>query len=647
MNLALAAFGPPQLTMEGGPAPAELTWRKHLALLVYLARSPGGARRRDHLVGLLWPEKDEAKARHSLNEACRAIRKTLGDDALETRGDTVALDLARLDADWADVEAALAARDTARLARLWRGDFLEGFGIPDATLFEDWLAAERARWRGAFRDALTAEADRLMRVGRHSEALALAARVLAADPSAEAALKVAMLAEALAGAAPGALARFDAYAAALRAAHDAAPAADLAAVAERIRAGGRHRAEPQKDRPAPIATPPLCGRERVLAALAARLAPTEPPRATVVLVGGGPGSGKSRLLREVAERRRLEGARLLQVTCVAADTTAPGSALGALVRRGLAEATGLAAAPPDALAVLAALDPEIARRYPGAAPRPADGAAALGRAVGEAIRAVAEEEGPVIVALDDAHLADPLSLDALAALLRAAELAPVTLLLAARTDGAVPPELTTLRGRIGHDVPGCEVAAAPLSDEEVAELTLALLPAYGDDERARLVRRLRKEAGGVPFFVVEILRALGGEGAGAMLWPAAGATTAHPLPFPVPGAVIAALTLRISALGPLPRAALVAAAVAGPRVEPAAVARLLETSEADVETRLHELERAGFLRDDGGPYLFAAELVRVFVMAEMLTSGERRRMQERLTAGLGDQPRLTRITRDT
>lgn len=632
MTLSLVAFGPPELTQDGRPAPAELTWRKHFALLVYLARSPGGTRQRDHLIGLLWPEKNEARARHSLNEACGAIRRSVGDAALETQGTAIVLDRELLHADWMDAEEALAARDARRLAALWRGEFLEGFGIPDASPFEDWLAAERNAWRTRFRDALTAEADRLMRAGHHREALEFGSRVLRADPGAEAALRVAMLSETLAGAAPAALGRFDAYASWLRAEQAAEPAADLAAVAERIRGGVRHHAPPETGAGTLVATPPLCGREHLLATIAAHFAPVDSPRVTVVLLGGGPGCGKSRLLREVVERARLEGGRLLAMTCVGADADAPGSAITALVRRGLARAAGLASASPDAVAVLAMLDPEIARRYPGAPARPATGSADLGRALGEALAAVAEE-GPVMVAIDDAHLADHLSLDALPALLRAAERARLTVLLAARTDAAVPDGVTALRSRIGHDLAGVEVTVNPLGDPDVAELTRALLPAYGEDEQARLVRRLRREANGVPLFVVEILRALaGGASGGAALWPAAGETTAQPLPFPVPGAVIAALTLRVQSLTPPARETLLAASVAGTRVDPAIVARLLDTSSDDIEARFAELERTGFLRDDGGPYLFAAELVRVFIRSEMLTSGERRRLQQRLEA---------------
>jgi len=72
--ITLRTLGPPGLTMGGELAPPELTWRKHLALLVYLARSPRG-RTREHLAGLLWADRPEGAARHSLNVALHAVRR--------------------------------------------------------------------------------------------------------------------------------------------------------------------------------------------------------------------------------------------------------------------------------------------------------------------------------------------------------------------------------------------------------------------------------------------------------------------------------------------------------------------------------------------------------------------------------------------
>ena len=53
-------LGPVEVTVDGEPAPPELLWRKHLALLVYLARSPRQTRSRDHLTALLWADRNEA-----------------------------------------------------------------------------------------------------------------------------------------------------------------------------------------------------------------------------------------------------------------------------------------------------------------------------------------------------------------------------------------------------------------------------------------------------------------------------------------------------------------------------------------------------------------------------------------------------------
>ena len=62
-------LGPVSVEVDGAGAPSELMWRKNIALLVYLARSPKRARTRDHLIGLLWGDKPEDDARHSLNQA--------------------------------------------------------------------------------------------------------------------------------------------------------------------------------------------------------------------------------------------------------------------------------------------------------------------------------------------------------------------------------------------------------------------------------------------------------------------------------------------------------------------------------------------------------------------------------------------------
>jgi DNA-binding SARP family transcriptional activator len=89
-RLELVCLGTPTATVEGGGA-KDLLWRRNLGLLVYLALSPRYTRSREHLIGVFWPEKPQDKAAHSLNEALRRCRATLGAGRIVTEAGRIAL----------------------------------------------------------------------------------------------------------------------------------------------------------------------------------------------------------------------------------------------------------------------------------------------------------------------------------------------------------------------------------------------------------------------------------------------------------------------------------------------------------------------------------------------------------------------------
>src|SRR4051794_23455033 len=101
-------LGPIELSVDGGPAPPELLWRKHLGLLVYLARSPRG-RSREHLIRLLWGDRTGAAARHSLSEALRVIRRYGGEGSVEVAGGQVRLGASSVQLDVDRLEELAAA----------------------------------------------------------------------------------------------------------------------------------------------------------------------------------------------------------------------------------------------------------------------------------------------------------------------------------------------------------------------------------------------------------------------------------------------------------------------------------------------------------------------------------------------------------
>jgi len=143
-------LGPVELVVDGGPAPSELLWRKNLALLIYLARSPKRTRSRDHLVGLLWGDKPESAARHSLNEAIRVLRKYLGADGMESEAGQVRLAQDALELDIDAFGSRMDEEDWRGAAEHVAGEFMEGFCLPDCSAFEDWMHGESVVWQKRF-----------------------------------------------------------------------------------------------------------------------------------------------------------------------------------------------------------------------------------------------------------------------------------------------------------------------------------------------------------------------------------------------------------------------------------------------------------------------------------------------------------------
>src|SRR5437588_4142197 len=175
-HLAVRVLGPARVTVDDAPAPPELLWRKHLALLVYLARSARKSRTREHLVGLLWSDRDEKQARHSLSEALRVFRRVLGDDQVQADVDQIGLGAHGVTLDCDRFAELYAGGDWPGAAALVEGDFLEGLSIPGANQFEDWVGAERVRWRAQSVDALVRHADGLAARGDPAAAAPAALR---------------------------------------------------------------------------------------------------------------------------------------------------------------------------------------------------------------------------------------------------------------------------------------------------------------------------------------------------------------------------------------------------------------------------------------------------------------------------------------
>lgn len=619
-------LGPVEIGVDGGAPPAELLWRKNLGLLVYLARSPRHSRTRDHLTGLLWADKPDQAARHSLREAIRVLRKCLGDDGLVTDHDQVRLNPSHVQLDLVEFERHERSGNWDMAAAVVAGGFMEGFGIPDASGFEDWLEAERGHWQGRCARALSHRADDLSKHGELQAAVEVAARALTIDPASEAAARTAMRTSALLGDRAAALAWYDR----LRRHLDqlgSAPERETAELAERVRSERQwHLADSVPVEPAGGAESrraPLVGRETELARLVEALEGciSEATPAVGVIVAA-PGLGKSRLADEVMARARLAGAAVAGVRCVEADLDQPWSGTLGFARGGLLEARGLAAASPRALGAFAKEITEWQDRFGSGV----NDTISPGAALTEVLRAIALEQ-PVAVLIDDAQWFDAESMGAAIATVRDLTGTPVFLLVATQAEPSRP-ELDDLRSRLGRDVAGTTCTLAPLDTAALRRLTAWAMPQYTEEQIDRLTRRLEADTAGFPLLAMELLHALAlgmdlGRVAGA--WPSPLHTLDSSLPSDLPDSIVAAIRVGFRRLSPDAQQVLAAAAVLGDRVAPAGLEKATQVSGKALEAALDELEWQRWLAAEPRGYAFVAAIARHVVAEDMITEGQRQR----------------------
>jgi DNA-binding SARP family transcriptional activator len=635
VGLELVCFGPPTAHLADGPPPPEVLWRKHLALLIYLALSPNRTRNRQHLLGLLWPEKDEQAARHSLNEAIRRLRTGLGVDRIVSEGNLVTLNDLRLTVDALEFERAVSI-DRPRALELLRGDFLEGFDVGGVPAFDEWAAHQRERYRAIGAALLVEQGEVQLLDSRTGDAQELGRRALALEPYSEPAVRLCVRAAALGGDAVGALAAYHAFGNRLKAELQEQPSRELVALSERVR---RDRWRGVAARHADSALP-LVGRvsqrKTALSAVADGLASGP----VALVIAGDTGSGRTRLLAECADRLMLDGAVVAVVRPLESDHDAPWSTLRALMRAGLSHASGIAGTEPAALGMLGAIVPELADRVAVREPRDR---AEVGGALASLLHAIADES-PVALAVDDAHFADGPSIEALHSALRAVGRAPVVLIISILNVIQVGgPELLALRGATGRSLQGVTVRLGAFTLEEVRELVRLGAPWCRDAKAAdRLTRRLAFDTGGNPLLAVTLLRALQENATlreDILAWPIPGATMDSPLPISVPVLARLAITARITPLDEPSRRVLAVASVLGLALDTDLIAQLANSSRAAVEDLLPAMERVNLLAFDGERYAFAAPLIAQVVRAEFLTPGQQRTLRQRavvLLASRGD-----------
>jgi predicted ATPase len=351
--------------------------------------------------------------------------------------------------------------------------------------------------------------DRCRRTGDSRQIEQLADRMLALDDLSEEAIRAKMEARAFAGDRLTALKLFEEWKAKLAEAVGAVPTDSLENIAASLRGRGwtrAHLAAVPKPTPERTIARPFVGRSDEYRALYEAWEKAAKVGSSHALVIGDSGVGKSTLVERLTMAASLEGAAISRVQCYDLERAIPYAALGGLIR-GLLDCPGVSATPPDDLAELAKLLPEVRHRFPSI-PFATDTQGETARirlteAFHEMVKAIADEH-PVILVLDNVHIADEASLFVIHLVLRLLRQHPVMTVLVSRpTELAQSTQAAHLREN-ADELGVCEIDLAPLAPHESDLLLSALIPPDQIQPSAAVRRTLIQVSGGFPM-VLELL----------------------------------------------------------------------------------------------------------------------------------------------
>jgi PAS domain S-box-containing protein len=159
--------------------------RKTAALAAYLAMRPDKRVAREAIACLLWGDKKETHARHSLSQAISDVRHVFGEQIicvdsqfLWSPGDAAEVDALRL----VDLSRGRCATEGLEAVEsLYDGDFLQGFDLGQED-FDCWVLAERERLRHLAHSAMTELLAIKIRASQYDSALRTAQKILSIEP---------------------------------------------------------------------------------------------------------------------------------------------------------------------------------------------------------------------------------------------------------------------------------------------------------------------------------------------------------------------------------------------------------------------------------------------------------------------------------
>jgi DNA-binding SARP family transcriptional activator len=639
-----------------------------VALVAFLAWHAGSAQPRQRIAGLFWPESTDAQALTNLRRELHHLRQVLGDDCspVVTSTDmrwrdteTCRVDLRVFGNERAAALAAAAAGDdegvvvhATRAIAEYRGDLLPG-------VYDDWLVEARSQLERQCVDLCDLACEAQGRRGDLAGAAAAARRRIELQPLEEIGYRTLMRLQADLGDRAGAVSTYHHCASVLERELGIVPDPQTRQAFESLLADS---GPPGTRRPAtgtalgrsgrPAAR--LVGRSDELRRLRELWQAAAAGHPALVLVRGGAGVGKTRLVAELAELARRQGAVVASSQCFGT----PGRLALAPVADWMRH--------PVVRSATATLDQswraEVGRLVPsgdhepsacGRGPSPGDRGpspwdrgpqASAPRAVADAwqrhrffeglARALLAVGGPMLLVLDDMQWCDQETLAFIPLCLGLAQGAPLLVAGTLRDDGPEQgPEVGEWIDRMRATGLLTKLSLGPFEAAETARLAEAISGRRLRDADTDL---LQATTGGFPLYVIEAVRGIvdsadtadPGDRAGA-----GGAAGPGGRAFGPAGDLTAVLRNRLTHATPAAREVAGLAAAAGTDFT---LDLLTEASDLGVGTvveAVDELWRRRIVRELGDGYDFSHNLLRETAYAQV-SPPKRWLLHRRIAQGL-------------
>jgi DNA-binding SARP family transcriptional activator/tetratricopeptide (TPR) repeat protein len=494
-----------------------------LVLVAFLAVHAGSPQARQRIAGLFWPESTDAQALTNLRRELHHLRQIVGDDpslAVTSRElcwrdtKTCQVDVRVFDIERKSALAAAAAGDddgillhSAAALAAYRGELLPG-------VYEDWLLEARSQLERQCVDLCDLVCAARARTGDPAGAVEAARRRVQLEPLEEVGYRTLMGLQADLGDRAGAISTYHHCASVLERELGVAPDPLTRRAFQRLMAHARPaappwaaqtpgKADPGVRRPGPAAQ--LVGRSTELGVLQGAWQAAVAGGRALVLVRGGAGVGKTRLVTEVAEGARSHGAVVAIARCFG---TAGRLALAPVADWLRSDAIQSAAATLDPAwrAEVGRLVPAGADADRQASPRSTADAWQRHRFFEGMARALMAVHRPLLLVLDNLQWCDQETLAFITFCLGLADEAQI-LVAATVREGSLD-EDTELAGwivRMRATGMLTEVSVNPLEAADTAHLAEAVSGQRFSEADATL---LHAATGGFPLYVIEALRGI-------------------------------------------------------------------------------------------------------------------------------------------